>query len=206
MTVGAGRDPERRRALLEAADRVIRREGPAASMAAIAAEAGISKPILYRHFGDKGGLYRALAERHTRALIEVLRGEFSRDAPIGSRARATVDAYLATISADPNLYRFLVHRAGARGSAAHGAMSTMIRDVGRELAEMLVAEGESVDPTRAHVWGHAIVGMVRTAGDWWLDHDREVPRADVVDGLVELILGGLPAAASGPTRPRRGAR
>ena len=33
-------------------------------MNVIAAEAGITKPILYRHFGDKGGLYRALAERH----------------------------------------------------------------------------------------------------------------------------------------------
>src|SRR5690242_9730536 len=57
----AGRDPRRRRALLEAADRIILREGPEASMAAIASEAGISKPILYRHFGDKSGLYQALA-------------------------------------------------------------------------------------------------------------------------------------------------
>nr|WP_309240176.1 hypothetical protein [Actinomadura sp. J1-007] len=37
--------------------------------------------------------------------------------------------------------------------------------------------------------------MVQTAGDWWLDHAGEVPREDVVDGLADLILGGLPAAA-----------
>lgn len=43
----------RRRELLEAADRVVLRDGPQASMNAIAAEAGITKPILYRHFGDK---------------------------------------------------------------------------------------------------------------------------------------------------------
>ncbi|BFO19525.1 hypothetical protein SHKM778_59130 [Streptomyces sp. KM77-8] len=43
----------RRRELLEAADRVVLRDGPGASMNAIAAEAGITKPILYRHFGDK---------------------------------------------------------------------------------------------------------------------------------------------------------
>jgi hypothetical protein len=46
------------------------------------------------------------------------------------------------------------------------------------------------------VWGHAIVGMVQTAGDWWLDHP-EVPRDTVVDGLADLILGGLPAVAGG---------
>lgn len=63
----------RRRELLEAADRVVLRDGPSASMNAIAAEAGITKPILYRHFGDKSGLYAALAKRHTDALLGALR-------------------------------------------------------------------------------------------------------------------------------------
>src|ERR671939_42161 len=68
-----GRSRQRRQELLDAADRVIMRDGPEASMNAIAAEAGITKPILYRHFGDKGGLYRALAVRHTDALLATLR-------------------------------------------------------------------------------------------------------------------------------------
>ncbi|TDD39952.1 TetR/AcrR family transcriptional regulator [Actinomadura sp. KC06] len=199
---GSGRDPGRRRALLEAADRVIQREGPEASMAAIAAEAGISKPILYRHFGDKSGLYQALAERHTRKLIDGIREEFSRDDPIRARTRSTIDTYLATISKNLNLYRFLMHRASAEDTATHSAMSTMIRDVSRELAEVMIAEGEMTDRTRAYVWGHAIVGMVQTAGDWWLDHDADVPREAVVDGLADLVLGGLPAAASGARGPQ----
>lgn len=82
---------QRRRELLEAADRVVLRDGPKASMNAIAAEAGITKPILYRHFGDKGGLYRALAKRHTDALLSALRAAL--DAPpnaaSGSRRRST---------------------------------------------------------------------------------------------------------------------
>ncbi|MBE1535974.1 TetR family transcriptional regulator [Actinomadura algeriensis] len=194
---GSRRDPGRRRALLEAADRVIQREGPEASMAAIAAEAGISKPILYRHFGDKSGLYQALAERHIRRLIATIREEFSRDDPIRQRTRSTIDGYLSTISKNLNLYRFLMHRAGAEDAATHSVMSTMIRDLSRELAEVMIAEGEMTDRTRAYVWGHAIVGMVQTAGDWWLDHDDDVPREAVVDGLADLILGGLPAAATG---------
>ncbi|TDC88735.1 TetR family transcriptional regulator [Actinomadura sp. 7K507] len=199
---GPRRDPGRRRALLEAADRVIQREGPEASMAAIAAEAGISKPILYRHFGDKSGLYQALAERHTRKLIEGIREEFSSDGPIRDRTRSTIDTYLSTISKNLNLYRFLMHRASAEDTATHSAMSTMIRDVSRELAEVMIAEGEMADRTRAYVWGHAIVGMVQTAGDWWLDHDEDVPRQDVVDGLVDLVLGGLPAVVSGARAPQ----
>src|SRR3954452_2049804 len=76
---------ERRRELLEAADRVVLRDGPEASMNAIAAEAGITKPILYRHFGDKSGLYRALAIRHTDALLANLRAAL--DAPADDRRR-----------------------------------------------------------------------------------------------------------------------
>jgi AcrR family transcriptional regulator len=192
---GSRRDPDRRRALLEAADAVIQREGPEASMASIAAEAGISKPILYRHFGDKSGLYQALAERHTRKLIEGIRAEFSRAESVRVRTESTIDTYLATISANLQLYRFLMHRASAEDAATHSAMSTMIRGVSTELAEVFFAEGDFEDRARASIWGHAVVGMVQTAGDWWLDHP-EVPRETVVRSLVDLILSGLPAASS----------
>jgi len=52
--------------LLEVADRVVARDGAAVSMDNIAAEAGIAEAMLYRHFGDKAGLYSALAERYIR--------------------------------------------------------------------------------------------------------------------------------------------
>jgi AcrR family transcriptional regulator len=188
------RDPHRRRALLEAADRVIQREGPEASMASIATEAGISKPILYRHFGDKSGLYQALAERHIRRLIGDVRAEFLRTATMRERTRASIDVYLSSISANLGLYRFLMHRASAEDQATHSAVSTVIRELGREIADVMSAESRLTDRTRAYIWGHAIVGMVHTAGDWWLDHP-EVPRETVVQSLVDLILDGLPAAA-----------
>ena len=189
-----GRDPRRRRALLDAADRIIRREGPDVSMASIAAEAGITKPILYRHFGDKSGLYQALAERHTRLLIDSVRTAFRRPGEIRDRARAAIDTYLAAIAANRHLYGFLVHRAGAEDTATHSAMSTLIRGLGGELAEILLEEGRLQDPVRGHIWGHATVGMVQAAGEWWLDHST-VPRAVVVEGIVDLLLDGLAVAA-----------
>lgn len=188
---GSGRrDPRRRRALLEAADRVILREGPDASMASIAAEAGISKPILYRHFGDKSGLYQALADRHVRVLVASVRAVFSRPGDIRGRARAAIGTYLAAIAANRQLYRFLIHRAGAEDTATHSAMSGLIRSLGGEIADIILAEGLLDDPVRVPIWSHATVGMVQAAGDWWLDHP-DVPRDTVVDGLVDLILDGL---------------
>ncbi|GAA2668962.1 MULTISPECIES: TetR/AcrR family transcriptional regulator [Nonomuraea] len=186
-----GRDPDRRKALLDAADRAILREGPHVSMAAIAAEAGITKPILYRHFGDKSGLYQALADRHVRRVIAQLRPEFvrTRTDPRG-RARAAVEVYLDLISANQNLYRFLFHRASAEDTGVRSHMTALVRGLGEELGAVLAAEQVVPDAVRAQILGHAFVGMVQTTGDWWLEHP-EVGREQVVEGLVEVIVAAF---------------
>ncbi len=188
MTTGAvpllGREA-RREALLDAADRIVQRDGPAASMARIAAEAGITKPILYRHFGDKGGLYAALTERHTDRLLEVLRAALQAPGSRAQRVARTVDAYLAAIESEPQVYRFLVH------SDEAASASSSVRSFTRRLAALL-AEGIGAEtgapPLRTQAWAHGIVGLVQSAGDWWLE-SRPCPRAELVEELVELLAG-----------------
>ncbi|QHY94104.1 transcriptional regulator BetI [Streptomyces sp. S4.7] len=191
---------QRRRQLLEAADRVVLRDGPKASMNAIAAEAGITKPILYRHFGDKGGLYRALAKRHTDALLSALKAAL--DAPADRRARveATLDTYLAAIEARPQVYRFLMHPAD---DAADIQLPEQGFDVGRHSAPLLRRLGEELatvieervdlgpdSAQLARVWGHGIVGMMHAAGDWWLG-ERPCSRDQLVSSLADLLWGRL---------------
>src|SRR5688572_28110997 len=71
----------RRAELMEAAVRAIRRDGPLVSMDAIAAEAGVTKPIVYRHFGDRVGLASALAEQYGAALVAELDEALRQDLP-----------------------------------------------------------------------------------------------------------------------------
>ncbi|MEV0587222.1 TetR/AcrR family transcriptional regulator [Nonomuraea sp. NPDC050310] len=189
----SGRSPDRRRSLLDAADRVILRDGHEVSMAAIAAEAGITKPILYRHFGDKSGLYEALADRHVRTVLGLLRPELARPgSSLRERTREAIGVYLGLISANHTLYRFLFHRAGAEDPRTRSHMSALVRGLGEELAALLAAEGVVADPVRAQVLGHAFVGMVQTTGDWWLDH-QEVERTAVAEALSAAIAAALPA-------------
>ncbi|MBB6121255.1 TetR family transcriptional regulator [Nocardiopsis algeriensis] len=187
---GRGRDPERRRAILDAADAVIQRDGPDASMLAIAAEAGISKPILYRHFGDKGGLYRALAERHVDPLVERIREELHRQEEFEKRARATVGAYLSMISQNLNLYRFLMDRATSEDPRTRSDVGMMVRRLGEELADRLLAEGLVGGRVRAQITAHAVVGMVQAAGEWWLDHP-EVDGERIIDDLTASVVGAI---------------
>ncbi|MFJ9890126.1 MULTISPECIES: TetR family transcriptional regulator [unclassified Streptomyces] len=195
----------RRRELLEAADRVVLRDGPQASMNAIAAEAGITKPILYRHFGDKGGLYRALAKRHTDALLSALRAALDAPADRRERVESTLDTYLAAIEARPQVYRFLMHPAD--GAAADTAPSPeqgfdvgrhsapLLRRLGEELGQV-IAERVDLGPDSeqmARIWGHGIVGMMHAAGDWWLG-DRPCSRERLVSSLADLLWGRLAEA------------
>ncbi|MFE7414348.1 TetR family transcriptional regulator [Streptomyces laurentii] len=198
---------QRRRELLEAADRVVLRDGPQASMNAIAAEAGITKPILYRHFGDKGGLYRALATRHTDALLAALRAAL--DAPADRRARveATLDTYLASIEAMPQVYRFLMHPAEEPHQAEQGFdtgrhSAPLLRRMGEELGQV-IAERVDLGPggeTQARIWGHGIVGMMHAAGDWWLG-ERPCPRDELVRSLADILWGRLAQASDLPGGP-----
>ena len=191
----------RRDQLLEAADRVVQRAGSAASMNVIAAEAGITKPILYRHFGDKGGLYRALAERYTDQLLTRLRAALATRGGLRARTRATVDAYLASVEERPTVYRFLVERAAVEEPIVRGQVQGFLRRFGDELAAGLGSEPQlnGIDTTRAVVWAHATAGMVQATGDWWLDHP-EVPRSVVAEHLTTLLLAGFAGSAGSAAR------
>jgi AcrR family transcriptional regulator len=197
MTLPAGLRESRREELLEAADRIVQRDGPAVSMASIAAEAGITKPILYRHFGDKSGLYAALAERHTDRLLKVLQEALAAGGTARQRVERTIDAYLATIEAEPQVYRFLVHSAEFPAAAeAHGQVQSFLRRFSELLALGIASElGLKPGSTRAETWARGIVGMVQSAGDWWLLGGS--PGRDAVVGeLTDLLWGAYPDAAA----------
>ena len=189
---------ERRAALLEAADRVVRREGPDTSMTEIATEAGVTKPILYKHFDDKGGLYRALAQRYVSALLDELREALAAERDPAARIRKTIDTYLSFLERDPEAYRFLMHRAVGERREAQETVTEFIRGLGEEIAVIMGDELRrfGLDSGGAEPWAHGMVGMVHLAGDRWLEH-QTMSRERLVDYLTTLVwsgLSGIPSA------------
>ena len=193
----------RRLELLDAADRVVRRDGPAASMDRIAAEAGIAKPILYRYFGDKGGLYQALAERYVSAIVDELRHAWAKREDPRSLIAATIDSYLSFIEREQEAYRFLMHRAVAERPEAQATVGEFIRQISNEVALVLGEELRrfGLDSGAAEPWAHGIVGMVQLAGDHWLER-RTMPRDALVEYLVTLLWSGFAGLqVPAPARP-----
>lgn len=170
----------------------------------IAAAAGISKPILYRHFGDKGGLCRALVDRYVVALLDDLRSALGSERDPRARLEATMDAYLSFIERNEDAYRFLMQRVVVERPEAHAALADFVGRVAEEIASQMRGElGRfGIDSNVAAPWAYGVVGMVQLAGDWWM-RTREMPRADVVRHLVTLLWSGFEGSAvqatTGPT-------
>jgi len=187
----------RRQELLDAAVRAIRADGEEVSMDAIAAEAGITKPILYSHFGDKAGLAEALAQQFNGILTQLLIDGVDRTLPTRDTLLAMIDVYVSLIDAEPKLYRFLIN-----GPAASNGRRQLIEDlatlVARDLGQRLRAEG--ADSGGAEPWAYGIVGMVDLAASWWLDR-QTMSRSDLVEYLTKLIWGGLSANGLGTQEP-----
>lgn len=185
---------------------MVQRDGVAASMAAMAAEAGVSKPILYRHFGDKGGLYAALAARHTEKLLAALTAALAETATPHERVRRTVDVYLAAVEAEPQVYRFLVQSEEA--APVRGQVRGFLRELQEQLGQGIRAElGLPAADVRASVWAAGIVGMVQSAGDWWLEIRATTPealtRTELSHHLTELLWGAYGATANRPVGATR---
>ena len=186
----AARD-RRRAELLDAADRAIRRDGPDVSMEALATEAGITKPVLYRHFGDRDGLLDALASRHAARLTRELATALATEHHPRHRIRTTIATYLAFLERDPELHRFVTRTTrpsrsgeGALADALSVVRESVVGNVTREL------DGAGLDPTPAATWGTGIVGMVQLVGERWLD-ERDVARDELVQRLTDLVWHGF---------------
>ncbi len=180
----------RRESYIDAAIAVISDEGPTASMEAIASAAGVSKPILYRHFGDREGLVAALGDRFTDALVERLDAVLTGRGTPEEVIRLAIDAYVATIEADPSLYRFLTQRSPARGAVLSSLVDRVAAVIAQTIAESLRLAGLDTGPARP--WSYGIVGMVHLAGDDWVAHPG-IPRARLVEELTRLLWQGLGA-------------
>ncbi len=179
---------QRRAEFVDAALRVLEAQGPELLIDAVAAEAGVTKPVLYRYFGDKAGLIQALGERGSEILLERLLPAIGSDGPALARVRDGVGVYFAVIDEHPNLYWLLARR--AKVEAPEGA-DPVERDkeliataLTRVIGDYLRSTG--LDSGGAEPWAYGITGLVQSTGEWWLQR-RSMSRAHVVEYVTQLL-------------------
>lgn len=187
-------DPEARKAeLADAAIRAIRSIGADASMADIAAEAGISKPVLYHHFGDKAGLAAAIGDRFLAELGTSLEAIFDASEDPRHAVTEAIDVFVAFAEREPALHRFLVEgsQGTGRGSGELPVLPALAAQVGAFLVTGFGVQGSAA---QLEVRSIALMGTVFEGVGWWLDR-RTLTRDELVATLADLVTNGVGGGA-----------
>ena len=172
---------ERRRVLVEEAVRAIRELGPNVGMDEIAARAKTSKTVLYRHFGDKAGLYQAVVASVRDYILRKLPLEEAERLGPRELVAALADAYLAVVERDRNLDLFVSSRPTGETPTEDPVLSITTR-IGNEVAAAIRAwlRNQGHDEEPANIWAHGAVGFIWAVADRWIVTNLRRPRADVV--------------------------
>lgn len=186
----------RRGELIEAALRALAHAGPGVSMEAIAAEGGVTKPILYRHFGDQAGLAGALAQRYLAELDADLAPHAQAD--LRAQMSAQLNAGLRVVERYPGLYEYITQERGFERVAAERG-SPLSEGLVQFVSAVLESAGRDV--AAAGPWAHGMGGLFHNSTLWWI-RTREMPREKFVEYIVALLWDGLGDLLAPAVNPR----
>lgn len=188
---------ERREQLVEISRTLFAERGfDGTSIEEVAARAVVSKPVVYEHFGGKEGLYAVVVDREVRRLLGMMQDSLDAEHPRALLEQAAF-ALLDYIEQEPDGFRILV-RDSPIGSAT-GSFVSIIGDIASRVEHILAAEfsARGFDPAVAPLYAQMLVGMVGTAGQWWLD-TRQPAKRVVAEHLVNLAWNGLAGMEKNP--------
>ena len=174
---------ERRATIIEAAGRLFGEHGyERTRIDEIAAAAGVTKPIVYRHFDSKRDLYLALLDRHREDLPGFV-ATMPTEGTTEERMRAVLDGWLDYVEARSYSWKMLFRDAGggpeiaARRREVHAEARAVLVALIRALAATPVPRRQ-LEPL-AELMSMGMAALVL----WWIE-EQAVSRAAVLDALT----------------------
>jgi AcrR family transcriptional regulator len=170
------------------------------SVEEIAASAGVSKPLIYEHFGGKEGLYAVVVDREMRALLQLISESLLQGSPRVKAENAAL-AFLTYIETRSDGFRILVLNSPVGGQS--GSFATLLSEAASQVEHIFISEltTRGFDPQMAPMYAQMLVGMVALTGQWWLDA-RLLTREEVAAHIVNLAWNGLVGLESKPKLSR----
>jgi len=197
---------ERREQLLEIGRSLFADRGfDATSVEEIAARAGVSKPVVYEHFGGKEGLYAVVVDREMRTLLDMVTSALTGGHPRELLEQAAF-ALLDYVENYSDGFRILVRDSPV--AASTGNFASLISDIATQVEGIMATEfrRRGYDPEFGAMYSQMLVGMVALTGQWWLDA-QSPSKDEVAAHMVNLAWNGLSGLEHQPRlMTRRGYR
>lgn len=182
----------RRQQILDAAVCIIDREPPGTEfhVREIAEECGIGRPVVYRHFGDRDELYRAVRGHVLAQVRELLVPQVRLDGSIREIIERIVSTYVEWAAAHPALHRFAEREVAPSGDGDQDFEETIKALVDEVVTIIVLAAAvvgvELSDDDRASleplIFG--VVGMAFATVRTWLGRGVRDPTAAALAGML----------------------
>ncbi|WP_067340017.1 TetR/AcrR family transcriptional regulator [Stappia indica] len=183
-----------RRAILEAAERVIGRQGfNEASIGSITREAGVAQGTFYIYFASKDEVFSELVAEMGRMLRHAISEATSGYTDRLQAEREGLRAFLAFVSAHPELYR-IVQEAQFVDRDAYLAYFRTFAEGYREGLERAASSG-TIRPGDAEIRAWTLMGIARSLGEFQVVFGGDIPVDTMVDVAHDLIENGLKVGA-----------
>jgi AcrR family transcriptional regulator len=183
---------ERRQQLLDVARELFAEKGfDGTSIEEIAHRAGVSKPVVYEHFGGKEGIYAVVVDREMQYLLDsVVAVLGDGDGHPRELLEKAAKALLNYIEGSSDGFRIMVRDSPVASST--GTFSSLLNDIASQVEHILGLhfDARGYDPKLAALYAQSLVGMVALTGQWWLEV-RKPKKDEVAAHLVNLAWNGL---------------
>lgn len=192
---------ERRTVIVEAARAAFAEGGfHQTSLDAVAERAGVSKALIYEHFGSKRELHATMLEGHVDELIERITGAVADGEPGEDRLRRGVEAFLDFVEERRGVWRIMFRNPTDPDVA--GSLERLRSEIGLAVTLLMREEAETFHlddpdlPQLVEMVAQQLIGSLQSLADWW-DENREVPREQVLRVAMSFIWLGSDRIASG---------
>ena len=179
----------RRSTILEAAGGLFGDRGyDGTTLDDVAGAAGVTKPIVYRHFVSKQGLYLTLLERHRHDLPSFSEAGSPGQGGVDA-TRASLEAWLDYVEAHSYAWRMLFWDTGGGPEIERFRREVQAR--AREVLAALirVRATKPIPLTEVEPLAELMRMGMASLVLWWIEHP-ETPRATIVNVLLR-VWGGL---------------
>jgi len=192
---------ERERLILDVAHARFAAHGFAAvTMEDVAADAGVTKPLLYAYFGNKERLYLACMERAGEAMFATVGAAVSDATSPADALRRGLHAFFAFVDEDRDAWRVLFDETLPSGGEIADRVAEyrerLLGVVAQTNLARLPEQHRAGAKTEVEATSVALLGAAEALARWWL-RTGAMPAADAADLLIATAEPGLRAQ----TRP-----
>lgn len=181
---------ERRDALLDVtAELVASGDAESVSMEAVAERAGVSRPLVYKHFANRSELLAALYKREASLLHKELAAAVAAAPNLDEKFRALVRGSLRAQSNRGATFAAL-RSAGVRNNARRSEQRQRDRQTLHYFTALAVEEF-GLDQTRARAGAAILLGAIDAVLVRWRTRPTEDNSVLLEDTYVALAMGGL---------------